>query len=83
MWNAYESDDKKPVTSVSIVISSMWCLTNRGECKKWNASADHRFPKIKNAIEFVLNKCANNNDSVLQTKLFISKKTSLYLMTID
>lgn len=49
----------------------------------WNAPADHRFPKIKNAMEFVLNKCANNNDPVLQTKLFISKKTSLYLMTID
>lgn len=65
MWNEYESDDKILVILVSIVIFLMWCLINRCECKKWDEFVDYWFLKIKNVMEFVLNKCVNNNDLVL------------------
>lgn len=65
MWNEYESDDKILVILVRILIFLMWCLINRDECKKWNVFVDYWFLKIKNVMEFVLNKCVNNNDLVL------------------
>lgn len=86
-----EINEKKPVTSVTIVIFSMWRLTNRDECKNWKPPADY----ISDATEIVLNKCVNNDDSqsYIHNYPFAKKqqqnnppppkKPPLYLMTID